>query len=309
MRDTDQSTFTPDASRPVNDLTTKYWQYVQENPIKALSAATLVWGSLLLLMFFLRIGYMPDVNFDSVSSVLYAVSLLGLFITAYTMLMMVTPGLLLAYAKKPMDNISWQHILCISTGAALIWAVVLCSFFSVFSFLTVTVAWTFSIAVALLAPWLGLLFSKKWPVKTKYSIETLKTKNSHCNPQYNPTRVYFWSLSMLCGMVLLLTISLLFIGFIGMDGDIRTASNGAVTEQLALLIFLIALSAGLIGSARPSETHKIALVLAPMLLFVVLSTTGSFSSIPTMAIRILGQVLRLSPTKIQGDEESRVRSG
>ena len=77
----------------------RFRQYVSENPLKFASAAILMWGMGLLLTFFLRIRYMPEVNVVSVSSVLYAVAVLGLVISIYTMLALVAPGMVLASVK------------------------------------------------------------------------------------------------------------------------------------------------------------------------------------------------------------------
>jgi hypothetical protein len=87
----------------------------------------------------------------------------------------------------------------------------------------------------------------------------------------------------------LLMISLLFIVVIGMGGDIRTASNTQAAFQLIPLGLLIAVSALAIGLSTSADKNKMAFIFAPTLLFLILIATGSFSSIPAMAMRALGQ--------------------
>jgi hypothetical protein len=83
--------------------------------------------------------------------------------------------------------------------------------------------------------------------------------------------------------------SLIFIGLVGASGDIRSASNTHAATQLLLLTVVIAFSAAVIGAVRSSDTVKVSAILAPGLLFLVLNFTGSFTAIPAMAMRVLGQ--------------------
>jgi len=274
-----------------NKFTKKVGQYIQENPIKVLSAAALCWGSLLLLLFFLRIGYMPDINFESITSVLYAVALLGLMISVYTMLVMVMPGLFLSGAKDATDRVTGGHLLCITAGSAIIWAVMICRMFdvSICSYsLTDTSVWIVGTLVALLAPGIGLWISRKWPSKSSESENNGSKAPQKWTPQENAIAIYLWSLAMLIGVGSLLGISLMFISILGMGGSIRTATGGQAVLQIAMLVFLIACSSALIGSVKKSERQKLTWIFAPTLLFVVLSTTGSFSTIPMIAVKTLG---------------------
>jgi len=271
-------------ANPANTVVTKIWQYVLDNPIKTAATTALAWGGLLMLMFFSRIGYMPDINLESATSLLYAIALLGSFVAAYTMLMMVMPGLLIATAKEPTERITFQHLLCITTGASLIWAAAL---LDIFDFMPSDWAWIAAAMVTLMAPGIGVFLSRKYP-KLEEPVTVKMDAASRWSPQDQPVKIYFWSLGMVIALGALMTIPLLFISMIGLSGDIRTASSGQSVAVLIVLVLLITSSAALIGGVKTSHVAKVATIFAPLLLFVVLGATGSFSFFSVLAIKALG---------------------
>lgn len=278
----------------------KVSQLITENPFKVLSIGALCWGSLLLFVFFNRIGYMPDVNIESIISVLYALSLLGFTVSVYTMIVMVLPGLFLAQAKTVTEGISLGHLICICMGAALIWAICLCNILDVkivswhISDLS---AWISGIAITLVAPIIGMLITHRFPPEKSTGAEGKTPKSKKWNQNDNKWKIYFWSVGSLFGLFILLLISLLLIGVLGLEGSIKTATVWQATIQIIMLTFLIAFVSALIAGAKPTETAKITLIFAPSVLFVVLSVTGSFSAIPMIAVKSL-QLGEISAARI-----------
>ena len=151
-------------SNPVNELVTKYWQYILDNPVKSATTAILFWGGLLLLMFFLHIGFMPDVNLESVSSLLYAVALFGGFIAAYSALLLVLPGLAMAELRSTVKFLRFRHLLATEIGATLSWAAfLLCSF----GYIPLFDAWILCIGTVVLVPLICLRIDLRKPTASR----------------------------------------------------------------------------------------------------------------------------------------------
>ncbi|MEG0940214.1 MAG: hypothetical protein RSE32_18860 [Comamonas sp.] len=55
----------------------KLRDYALENPAKTLSMCVLTFGGILMLIYFFRIEFLPDINLESATTLLYAVSVLG----------------------------------------------------------------------------------------------------------------------------------------------------------------------------------------------------------------------------------------
>lgn len=291
------------ASKVVNEQHEKSFtvsQIVTENPFKVLSIGALCWGSLLLFLFFNRIGYLPDVNIESVTSVLYALSLLGLAVSLYTMLVMVLPGLFLAHAKTVTEGVSLGHLICISMGAAIIWAIWLFRLLDVQLFswhISKIFAVTFSVLIVVAAPFLGLKVGERWPSKCSEVTDKSTLQNKKWATLDNKPRIYLWSLGSLFALLFLLFISVLFIGILGLGGSIRTATGLQAAVQITMLMFLIAFASALIAGAKQTDTTRLALIFAPSVLFLVLSVTGSFSVIPMIAVKSL-QLGEISAARI-----------
>lgn len=260
-------------------------KYVSENPLKFVSTSILLWGLGLLLIFFLRIQYMPEVNLESVSSVLYAVAVLGLVISAYTMLALVAPGMALASVKDSFGRYAKPHLVCISISAALIWVLQLLQQFDVSTF-SLLGNILISFGIGLVFPGIAVLYSRK--IRSSW-VHAAPAPAHAWSPQVNFFTAYWMSVVVTAFIFGVLMLSLMFIVIIGMGGDIRTASNELAVLQLVLLVLLIVGSALAIGLSQSSDRVKIAFFVAPTLLFIILVVTGSFSSIPAMAMKALGQ--------------------
>ena len=100
MRSDIEPQMTQQVARPAKAAAaaTRWLSYLTVNPITALAAFALTSGGLLVLFFFLRIGFMPDVDLSSSTALLFAVALVGLGTVVVYMLVAVLPGVVTAYA-------------------------------------------------------------------------------------------------------------------------------------------------------------------------------------------------------------------
>ena len=108
--------------------------------------------------------------------------------------------------------------------------------------------------------------------------------DKYIDPLESRLKAYFWSLVMIFVLVILLAISLLFIGIIGLSGEIRDASINQAVFMLVLMVIAISMSAVIIA-----EVQNISFILAPFLLLLTLVTTGNSSVFSFFAVRALGQ--------------------
>jgi hypothetical protein len=271
----------------------KFRQYAMENPLKFATTAIFMWGMALLLTFFLRIRYMPEVNLESVSSVLYAVAVLGLVIASYTMLALVAPGLALASFKEHFGKYASPHLACIAIAAASIWVLQLLFAFDFVS-LTVMENVAFSLAIALTFASIAVICSAIIRRRTEVSFHT------SLSPRVNFLTAWIASITVTAIIALVLAFPLIFILILGLGGDIRLASDEMAALQFGVLVLLIVVCALAIGLSKPTDTVRNAIFFAPTLLFMILVVTGSFSSISAMCMRALGQgeisIARISVT-------------
>ena len=91
--------------------------YIQKNLIKSLTAILFFVGSLLLFIFLFIIGYMPQINFSSIGSILYSTAILGIFILLTCLLCLSAPGFIIYLLKKPSTDVSTIHIICLIIAA------------------------------------------------------------------------------------------------------------------------------------------------------------------------------------------------
>jgi hypothetical protein len=77
-----------------------WWEHLKENPLKAITMLVLTLGGLLMLVFFVHIDFMPDVDLASSTAVLAAVALIGLLVLCFIGLTAVAPGALTSYLSK-----------------------------------------------------------------------------------------------------------------------------------------------------------------------------------------------------------------
>lgn len=77
----------------------KAWAYFYKNMAASLSMLTLTVGGLLLLSYMWGIGFMPDIKLQDMTSVLYAMALIGIVFLLSVASLMACPGLLLAWGR------------------------------------------------------------------------------------------------------------------------------------------------------------------------------------------------------------------
>lgn len=260
--------------------------YALENPFKVGAATTLFVGGLFTLLFFLRIGYMPDVNLESVSSLLYAVSLIGSFLCAYVMVLLVLPGLMLATARESTVNVTICHLIVLAAGAGIIWVLAMAC---LLDFVPTWVAWLAGGVVTVGFPFIAGRTDRRCGLQSPPPAATGTAIRQPWDSSKNPWKTYFWSVAAMLSMVAVLSVTIVFVGSIGMSGDIRRASSGEVLGMMGALSALVALSAAFIGSVRKDDSRKLAIFLAPFLLVLALVSTGSFTALPAIAVRAVGQ--------------------
>lgn len=73
--------------------------YIKENPIKSIITIILSISGISLLIFFLNIGFMPDISFESVSLVFYAISILSIIIFLFLIYLLATPIIYVSFTK------------------------------------------------------------------------------------------------------------------------------------------------------------------------------------------------------------------
>lgn len=96
-------------------------EYVLRNPLALLTAAALTVGGLLLMGFFLRIGFMPDVDLSGSMALLFAAAIVGLGTLAALILCTVLPGVSMRYllddAQLPL---AWPVVLATAGPACVL---------------------------------------------------------------------------------------------------------------------------------------------------------------------------------------------
>lgn len=291
-----------------SEFTAYLLNYIKVNPIKSISAIILGIGGALLLFFFLHIGYMPDINFESIASILYAIAILGILLVVYCLFILVLPGLVLSYFKENIEVISNKHILCLSINAACTWAFVIGKIIN-FSplaehpYISYTI---FSIVIILLficgikSSYKNLNLINKIAKKetkkliinstvkeTKISIiETATPKN---NNKYRITLkiILLWSIRAQILSVCLLMLPILLITVYASNGNMKTEPDWLIFIKLLILIALISSSSAAIACLKFKESIRHVPILSLAIFMVFIIITESFSSIAFSGIKTL----------------------
>lgn len=99
--------------RVIDDLI----NYIPKKTIKYMAAIPFFFGSFLLFSFFIRIGYMPEVNFSSIGSILYSTAILGILILLTYLLCLCAPGYTIYLLRIYLPYFSKIHIVCLIFAA------------------------------------------------------------------------------------------------------------------------------------------------------------------------------------------------
>lgn len=276
-------------------------QYILDNPLKSASATILSWGGLLLLIFFLNIGFMPDVNLESISSLLYAIALLGGFIAVYSALMMVLPGLAMAELRF---TLRLGHLLVVAAGVVISWFVYFACLFGLYSEF---VGWVVFGTTLLLTPLVCFLLDVFKPIRSHHADSDTSTQKGETPiiKSVTPTsnkykryqsllssewKTYSWASFMLALINIIMAIPLAFIGIIGLTNSTTSFSRNQTILILVALVALLAFSAALIGGiSKSNQRFKVASFFAVAILFLVMFAFGGPAAFSVIAVKSLGQ--------------------
>ncbi|MCE4540138.1 hypothetical protein LXT12_23070 [Pelomonas sp. P7] len=260
--------------RLIATIARKLLSYAADNPAKTLSLTVLSYGGVLLLLYFARIGFLPDVNLEALASVLYAVALLGLLLAGYTATTLVMPGMFLGLSRDGNAAIEDHHVWLVAGAVAAAWGLLM---------------------VGILYDWNGWFWFLTASATVIYALLLAREARKAERPAEAPPGLFGvarapwrWMLaaSLGCGALMLLPLALLSI--LGLNGDIARADNTKTMLSLGMTVVAIAAAAGLLGSIEERWRWRAALVIAPVLLFWVSVLLGSFSAISVIAVNRFG---------------------
>lgn len=265
-------------------------KYAGENPVKLLSVAALSYGGMLLLLYFCRIGFMPELNLESATSLLYAVAMLGMFIVFFAMFTFVAPGLLLGFfrdGESPWLKHAGDVILSMS-WASICWGVVLAQLFGVADSasgcLLFVAAMTLCAVIGVAVGWM-VPRAKCLRVRQR---AVVAAKDSAT--QAEETASISWLQSAFLAMLCFGTMSmpLLFIFLLGREGDLASSADQVAFGAVALQMAGVAAAGIFLGCAAPHLRLGLAVVLASLLFLAISAGTGAFTVVPAIVVRKLG---------------------
>ncbi|KQW45567.1 hypothetical protein ASD88_11740 [Pelomonas sp. Root662] len=254
-----------------NGLVAKLLDHAAANPIKVLSVAALLFGGLLLLVYFARIEFLPDINLEAAPSLLYATALMGLLIVSFAAASMVMPGLLLAYWRDDAAESHFSDVLIAAALNALTWGVALSWLFGQLGGIT-ALCITAALWCASMVLWVRWIASRQ-PRASGFYRHALNRLGAR------------WLLPAAFSALLMVT-PVAFIFAFGLRGDIVYASNAQAIGRLVLLV--LAASTVFISLSQSGSRIRTAAFLAALLLFLVFAATGSFSAASVMVVGKLG---------------------
>lgn len=267
-------------------LIDQYIQYITENPLKIATAGIFAFGCIFLLIFFLRIGFMPDVNAESIVAVVYAISVFGIFVAIYSAFLTVLPGLCLSHLRGHATFVSSKHILILSFSAAIV------CFIFIFLLIYEAQQWiAFSLALVTFFILMGGFFLKNIEAASENKLLRVDIVNSGGIKALHNKELAdcVWLLGMWFSMALLLLLPLLFIYYIGLRDYLRNHSDEYTILSFLIILVVLSLANAGIASLKPSKGLVLAYIFGPALVFLVLIFTSNFSVFSVVAIRALGQ--------------------
>jgi hypothetical protein len=259
--------------QPAKQLSEKLVDYAVQNPLKLLSTFVLVSGGLLLLTYFVHIGFLPDVELNAAASMLYAVALVGLLIAGYTAVVIVLPGWFIALSRDAQQDIRDADVLWAVGLGTTFWCLLLWVFWIV-----PVAPWEMNtgvLIVLILTGGASLLNAKwdgwglaTWPRWPKWLI-----------------RRRLWVVGATFGYVFGVALSLVFTVQFAIRGDLPIRDTPSQVAMLGAVLVIFAVCAVVLAVIPPQNRLKAALVFAPSALFLALAVTGSFSAIAQIAVQ------------------------
>jgi len=256
--------------------------FIKENPFKFFSAVVWSAGFVLLLVFFGRIRYMPDMTLSDIASVLYAMASLGLFISFYVMFLLAIPGAALSLLKNNLWNVNKAHLFILPFTSSLVLVLALGYYLNLWFSRNLLCLLALVGAVILILPMFGAFSSCNWP-----DFEFVGSVKDKSLRRGNFKRYYIFSLLEVMALIVIMAFPLFFVILMGTNGDIRTAPDYMVLIVLFLILLAVSVVATLISSVKPGGALYLSCLVVPLLFFYVMSATGSFSVIPFMVVRVL----------------------
>lgn len=250
--------------------------YAVDSPAKTLSLTVLTYGGVLLWVYFARINFLPDVNLDAVTSVLYAVALVGLLLAGYTAATLAMPGLVLGVARDGHPAIEDKHVGMVASAGAMAWGVVVAGILyerNCYFWGAVVVA-----AILYVAVWQLL---GRHQLKQAHKHESVDVEASKSTP-------WLWMLSAGVGCAALMLLPLALLAVLGLNGNLRRADDHSVLLSLFMTVVVIAAAAALLGATKAHKRWRVALLIAPIMLFFTSMLLDSFSAVSVVAVRKLG---------------------
>lgn len=255
--------------------------FVLENPIKTFATVVLTVGGLLVFGFFVRIGFMPDVDLASSTALLLAVALVGLGTVASFAFTVVLPGVATQYALEESALPPDRWTLASVAAAGVLLPIVI-----------VAAVWLHDAAVVSAAPYLMVVFmvlamsAVVWRVY--HLSKTLRSVEGHARPKVEG-HPGLQSIFLLCGSA----IAWLFGTLTALQIAIRFSAGSDHSSWLT--VFVVAAWMFLligINIATSRLPKKQAWIFAPIsgsiTLVILVLLTGNFSELPASAIRFLG---------------------
>ncbi|HEV6966846.1 MAG TPA: hypothetical protein VK305_15705 [Roseateles sp.] len=261
----------------------KLLAYVAENPAKTLSIGVLTFGGFVLLVYFVHIAFLPDVNLESATSLLYAAAVLGLLVGGYAAVTMVLPGLLIAYTNDARPESRPRDVVVAAVMSAGAWGVVL--------------AWQFLDLPLLMIP---ALLGAIWLVSVPLVVVLSRAawRDAEVGPEARGWRLALREVSLpllwqRCGEAALfcfalLTLPLLLSMAFGLHGDIRYEESPKALASILALMLGFASATIVLGTSPSRNRLKAAAWTAPVLLLMVFVATGSFSAVSIIVVNKLG---------------------
>lgn len=275
----------------------KLRDYALENPAKTLSMCVLTFGGILMLIYFFRIEFLPDINLESATTLLYAVSVLGLFIVLVLAAYLVMPALVaktLWHDYQQQGKLTDAWALGLSGGAAFL-SLIASMGLELANQASMKASLPICIIVAALAAFVvaQIMARDKCSIanqtqQTEGSESTKKEEKNQSKPKWSPFNAAFMvALTALAQWTLLLTVVLITIG-LGRDGSLREEDAAAYSIIAAQL--LISASVPLLFQKKMEWGRAIRLmaVVGLALLLGLLLITQSVSKPSAIVVRHLG---------------------
>ena len=275
----------------------KLRDYALENPAKTLSMCVLTFGGILMLIYFFRIEFLPDINLESATTLLYAVSVLGLFIVLLLAAYLVMPALVakaLWHDYQQQGKLTDAWALGLSGGAAFL-SLIASMVLALANKASMEASLPICIIVAALAAFAvaRIMAREKCPStdqtqQTEGSESTTKEEINQSKSKWSPGNAAFMvALTALAQWVLLLTVVLITIG-LGRDGALR--GEGAAAYSIVAAQLLISASVPLLFQKKMEWGRAIRLmaVVGLALLLGLLLITQSVSKPSAIVVGHLG---------------------